>query len=241
MVCSSGVSFDPTLDGTRLTFGFEGVWQGTAILYDRDTGSLWMHFTGACFDGPRAGRALTPLATGTHTTWAAWRRDHPDTDVMAPDPRFARRYFTREEARSGSPFLSPQFDATITTRDRRLPLGELLLGVRVGDAARAYPFARLAATDGVVAEIVGGVPVTIWYEAASRTAVAFDARLDGRVLAFERHGAGFVDPSTGSRFDVEGRCVAGPLLRQRLTRVPSLTAEWYGWVAHHPATTVHGS
>lgn len=240
MVCSSGVSFDPTLDGTRLTFGFEGVWQGTAILYDRDTGSLWMHFTGACFDGPRAGRALTPLATGTHTTWAGWRRDHPDTDVMAPDPRFARRYFTREQAQSGSPYLAPQFDATITSRDPRLALGDLLLGVRVGPAARAYPFARLAATDGVVEEPVGGVPVTVWYEAGSRTAVVFDARLEGRVHAFERRDGGFFDGSSGSRFDLEGRCVEGSFAGQRLERVPSMTAEWYGWFAHHPATTVYG-
>lgn len=240
MVCSSGISFDPVLDGTRLTFGFEGVWQGTAILYDRDTGSLWMHFTGACFDGPRAGRTLATLPTGRHTTWAAWRRDHPDTDVMAPDPRFARRYFTREAARSGSPFLSPQFDVTIAPRDPRLKLGDLLLGVRLANAMRAYPLARLAASAGVVEETVGGTPLTVWYEAASRTACAFDARLEGLARAFERRDDGFHERATGSRFDLDGRCVEGAFAGQRLERVPSLLTEWYGWFAHHPETTVFG-
>ena len=240
MVCSSGVSFDPTVDGKRLTFGFEGIWQGTAILYDRDTGSLWMHLTGTCFDGPRARRTLTPLATGTHTTWAAWRRDHPDTDVMAPDPRLARRYFSKEQARSGSPYLSPEFQATIAPRDARLALSDLLLGVRVGGTARAYPLARLAATSGVVEEVVSGVPLTIWYEAASRTASAFDARLDGLIRAFERRDDGFHEQATGSRFDQEGRCVDGPLLGRRLERASSLLSEWYGWFAHYPATTVYG-
>lgn len=228
------------LDGKRLTFGFEGVWQGTAILYDRDTGSLWMHFTGACFAGPRAGRALKPLATGTHTTWAAWRRDHPDTDVMAPDPRFAARYFDREAARSGSPYLPERFDETITSRDRRLPSSELLLGVTVGPEARAYPLARVAATAGVVEETVAGVPVTVWYEADARTAVAFDARLDGRTRTFERRRAGVFERDTGSRFDADGRCVDGSLLGRRLERLPSLLTEWYGWFAHHPATTIFG-
>lgn len=238
MVCSSGVSFDPVLDGVRLLFGFESVWQGTAVLYDRDTRSLWMHVTGECFDGPRKGRRLRPLPTGTHTTWAAWRRDHPETDAMAPDVRFAGRYFTREEARSGVDFLSPAFARSITKRDERLPLSELLLGVRAGAARRAYPLARLAQGEGVVEETVGGVPTTVWFDASSRTAVAFDARLDGGARSFERRDGGFFERGTANRFDLEGRCVAGERTGQRLARVESLLAEWYGWFAHHPDTTV---
>jgi len=240
VICSSGVSFDPQLDGKRLTFGFEGVWQGTAILYDRDTGSLWMHFTGACFEGPRAGRTLTSLPTGTHTTWAAWRRAFPDTDVMAPDPRYASGYFDRASARSGNAGLPAGFSETIAPRDPRLPLEALLLGVRVGATARAYPLARLAATHGVVEEAVGGVPITVWYEAESRTAAAFSSRVDGRERTFERRGQEFFDRETGSRFDMEGRCVGGPLVGKSLARTSSLLTEWYGWFAHYPLTTVFG-
>ena len=240
MICSSGVSFDPRLDGQRLSFGFEGVWKGTAILYDRDTGSLWMHFTGACFAGPRAGRSLTVLGTGTHTTWAAWRRDHPDTDVMAPDPRFSKGYFDREQARSGRAFLPPEFSETIGPRDPRLPANALLLGVSAGGETRAYPLARLAATSGVVAETVGGVPLTVWYEAGSRTACAFDARLDGRTRTFVRRPEGFFEDETESRFDLDGRCVAGALIGRSLVRVTSLLTEWYGWFAHHPKTSIFG-
>lgn len=240
MVCSSGVGFDPVLDGVRLTFGFEGIWQGTAVLYDRPTRSLWMHYTGTCFAGRLAGRALTPLPTGTHTTWAAWRRDHPGTDVMAPQSRFASSYYTRRAARSGDPFVPEHFDETIARRDARLAPNELLLGVRAGEVARAYPLARLDAAGGVVEESLGGMPLTVWYESASRTAVAFDARLDGRTLAFERRGDAFREKATGSRFDLEGRCVEGPLVGERLLRAPSLRTEWYGWYAHHPTTTVYG-
>ena len=241
MVCSSGISFDPVLSGKRLTFGFEGVWQGTAILYDRDTGSLWMHFTGACFEGPRAGQTLKPLPTGTHTTWAAWRREHPETDVMAPDARFASRYFKREQSRSGDPYLPANFEPTIAPRDPRLGLGDLLLGVRAGTATRAYPLGRLAETPGVVEETIDGIPLTVWYAAGSRAACVFDARIDGRVRSFERRGETFHEQETGSRFDLEGRCVEGALLGRHLERVPSLLTEWYGWFAHHPETTLFGS
>lgn len=227
------------LDGTRLTFGFEGIWQGTAVLYDRGTQSLWMHFTGACFHGPLAGRRLAPLATGRHTTWGAWRAAHPATDVMAPEARFERQYFARAQCRSGDAFLPPTFPGTIQWRDPRLPLSELLLGVRVGEVARAYPLARLAAGPGVVEEEVGGLPVTVWMGAGERSAAAFERRLDGRTLSFERVGeARFRARDDGSLFDLEGRCVEGPRTGRALARVEQLLAEWYGWFAHHGATSV---
>jgi hypothetical protein len=242
VICSSGIGFDPMLDGQRLTFGFEGIWQGTAVLYDRQTRSLWMHHTGECFEGKLAGRSLTPLDSGRHTTWGAWRRDHPTTDAMAPDPRFKMGYFARSQSRSGDPLLPPTFPETIQSRDPRLPLETLLLGVRVGGHARAYPYVRLAKGAGVVEEPLGDVPLTVWYDPAQRSAAAFDARSDGKTLHFtrtEQAGATrFRDGETGTLWDLEGRAVSGPGAGKRLTRPTQLLTEWYGWFAHFPATTI---
>lgn len=245
MICSSGVGFDPVLDGERLTFGFEGIWQGTAVLYDRQTRSLWMHFTGECFLGKYAGRRLKEIDTGRHTTWSAWRRDHPDTDVMAPDPRYRTGYFARSQSKSGDPLLPGYFPGTIQSRDPRLPLETLLLGVRAASGPRAYPYVRLAKAAGVVEETLGDVPVTVWYDPAQRSAAAYDARLDGKTLHFQRtEQAGavrFRDRETGSLWDLEGTSVAGPSAGRRLARPPQLLTEWYGWFAHHPTTTIWGA
>jgi hypothetical protein len=238
-VCSSGVGFDPVLDGTRLRFGFEGIWQGTALLYDRDTRSLWMHTTGECVEGPRKGRRLRPLATGRHTRWKEWRATHPTTDVMRPDPRHAGDYFPRDASRAGDPFFSREFDATLRRRDPRLRLSDLVHGVVVGGRARAYPLARLAKTPGVVEETVGDVPVAVWWEPDGRTAVAYDRRFQGRTLTFERVESGrFRDRETRTWFDLEGLALSGPSRGRSLTRVPGLQSEWYGWFAHHPDTTI---
>ena len=242
MICSSGIGFDPRLDGTRLTFGFEGIWQGTAVLYDRQTKSLWMHFTGECFAGRLAGRRLEPLESGRHTTWGAWRRDHPETEAMAPDPRFAERYFRPEQSHSGDAFLPPDFPSTIESRDPRLALEALLLGVRADGRPRAYPFAALAKAAGVVEETLGETPVTIWYDVAQRAAAAVDARLDGKPLSFARVTARgvtrFREKGSGSAFTLEGDAETGPLAGRHLRRVPSLLTEWYGWFAHFPATSI---
>ena len=247
MICSSGIGFDPVVDGTRLTFGFEGIWQGTALLYDHQTKSFWMHLTGACIEGSHKGATLSRLDTGRHTTWRDWKTTHPSTRVMARDPAMEPRgtprqhaYFTRRSASSGASYFPSTFHPTIQARDGRMVLHSLLYGVTIGTTHRAYPFRELS-THSVVNETIEGVPVTVWYDGSARSAAAYDARADGRALEFKRDGEGAIrDADTNSRWTMDGHCVEGPFAKSRLTPVHGLKAEWYGWFAHHPTTTVFG-
>lgn len=245
MVCSSGIGFDPVVGGKRLTFGFEGIYQGTAVLYDHQTQSFWMHLTGECFAGAHAGTVLARVPTGRHTTWADWRALHPDTDVLALQKRWMgkqgdRGYFAREGAASGAPYLPETFTQTIQDVDPRLEASDLLHGVVVGGSARAYPFKRLKASP-VVEETLAGVPVTVWFDAASRSAAAFDRRVGGTTHAFLRDEAGILrDRATRSRWTMDGTCSAGALAGAQLEPLRGLMSEWYGWYALHPQTTVWG-
>jgi hypothetical protein len=152
--------------------------------------------------------------------------------------RGRRGYFPRAGARSGDPYLPPEFDQTIRTKDGRFAANALVYGVVVGGAARAYPFEHLR-RDPVVEESIAGVPVSVWFDRWSRSANAFDRRLGDRTLTFSHAGRGrFEDRESGSRFDMDGQCVAGPLRGERLEPVFGLMAEWYGWFANHPLTTV---
>jgi hypothetical protein len=227
----------------RLTFGFEGIWQGTAVLYDHQTGSLWMHFTGECFHGPLAGKQMLRAATGRHTTWKDWRTLHPETDVMERLPSLIGRgtdrgYFDREGAQSGSKHLPPQFGQTISVRDPRLALHTLLYGIVVGRHARAYPFPALADA-GVAEEILDGVAVTVWFDRKARSAGAFNPTVGGAVLAFELSAdASIRDKQTGSRWTLDGLCVEGKYKGTQLAPLHGLMSEWYGWYASYPKTTL---
>ena len=245
MVCSSGIGFDPVVHGTRLTFGFEGIYQGTAVLYDHQTKSLWMHLTGECFRGTHAGTVLARMPSGRHTTWADWKTLHPDTDVLAREARWMdqpgdRGYFPREGLQSGDPYLPGTFTETIETLDPRLAAHELLYGVVVEGRARAYPYLRLAKAP-IVEETLGAMPVTVWFDATSRSAAAFDRRLRGTLHSFARDEAGVVrDRATRSRWTMDGTCVEGELEGAQLTPLRGLMSEWYGWFALHPKTSIWG-
>ena len=66
------------------------------------------------------------------------------------------------------------------------------------------------------------------------TAAAFDPRVDGRALSFERRDGGFVDRETGSRWDIAGRAVAGDLAGERLEPVRHDQRFWFALAAFVP-------
>jgi hypothetical protein len=243
VVCSSGVAYDAEIDGRTLTFGMDGAWRGVATLYDRETRSVWLHLTGACIEGPLAGRVLRRLPAGRHTTWADWRTLHPDTTVMAPLPAVAAMargmgYLSEDATRSGRPGYPEPMRPTLARPDRRLAEHALLFGVRARDDTRAYPLAALG-RQRVVQDTLGGQPLTVWFDLQARSAAAYVPRVGGRPLTFRWSEArGIRDVETGSAWTLDGRCTDGPLAGSCLEAADGRLAEWYGWVAHHPGTTI---
>lgn len=228
------------VDGERLLFGFHGIWQGTAVLYDKKHQSRWLHITGECIEGRFDGRTLTAIS-GRHVQWREWLRDHPDSKVMQPHPTLARRYFTRRDARRGSDFFPSMFPGTIMDRDDRLELAALIYGVATSEGARAYPTERLRAhPQSLLEDTVGAVPIVLVFDRETGSTAGFDRRLDGAALELSVGGDGrIVDAASGSRFDADGFAVEGPLAGRRLTPL-GMQSEWYGWFAAYPETSIWG-
>ncbi len=239
-VCNSGVAYDPVLDGKRRLFNVFGLFRGVMAMIDPSTETVWSHLVGEGLLGPDKGRTLTALPV-VNTTWGEWKRLHPETTTPAWDARY-RRYYSHKVI-SGQDYLPPMFAPTLSgLRDDRLAPSALVLAVRVEGQARAYPYAALAGASDVVQETVGHTPLVAFYTPHPQTGAAFDRRLDDRTLDFTRVPSAaslFTDRQTQSQWTVEGRGVAGPLAGRQLTRLVSLQAEWYGWSAYFPQTTVY--
>lgn len=58
---------------------------GNLVMYDALVGSYWSQVLARGLCGPHAREPLT-VVPSTLTTWAAWRRAHPEADVLLPPP-----------------------------------------------------------------------------------------------------------------------------------------------------------
>ena len=217
-LCFSGAVFSRDLDGRLLTFGnTSALYQSDLVMYDHQTGSYWFQVGGAAVVGTLTGSRLTLLPSAT-MAWGEWKELFPRTRLLAgtagspmafTSSRYGRGFSEGYQARINSGRFA--FPVDEDNLDGRLPAGEIVLTVEVGDEATAFPLAAIG--DGAVNSRVGNQHVVVFALNESRAAAAFSPVVDGQVLTFdyqEDHQS-FVDRETGSAWDPAGRAVSGPL------------------------------
>jgi hypothetical protein len=192
-VCNTGIAFEGMLDGKPLQLAFYGLYNGIVALCDRDSGSVLLQVEGRFVQGPLAGKSLKMLPL-LDTTWAEWRKMHPDTTVMSPETDYARFYRPSDTpGLRGSSRLSPFFIDTLTGGDLRLEPFEKVFGVAITEKPeltaetplRAYPLKAIAEAGGVVNDGANGTDIAVFVQPASLSAFAVFRKLDGRTLTFE--------------------------------------------------------
>jgi hypothetical protein len=236
--CASASAFVPLVNGTRHRFCVEGMYNTTPILSDFESRSLWAMFTGEALYGPLKGARLArwPLH---QSRWREWRALYPRTRILNG----------RGESRRGHGFdcldpesrVVPGFIArTQLHYDDRLPQSSLVLGVEPPSHAKAYPLDVLHRRGAVLEDRVGPMEIVILTQPGSWTSMAFERTLDGRPLHFApAETFPVADVDTGTRWNVTGLGVAGPLAGRRLPFVPSGIEKWYAWLAYHPDTEIY--
>jgi hypothetical protein len=249
-LCNTAIAFDRRFAGQVLDFGTTGkLRHSDLVMYDRQTETWWQQATGEGIVGEFTGRTLTFLAAPT-VAWADFKTRYPDGAVLSRETGHSRSYGRSpyDGYDTGRPFL---FDGR---PDGRLPVMARVVVVKVGDAAVVYPVSTLAEEVAVNHE-VDGIPVAVFYQAG--TASAVDARtinegrdvgsavaylrtVDGQTLTFRRDGDGFVDVETGTRWTFLGEAVSGALKGLWLERAVSYTPFWFAWAAFAPDTPIYG-
>jgi hypothetical protein len=115
---------------------------------------------------------------------AQWQSEWPDTD-------FTRHSVAFDEILSGGPPKDgiPSIDdpSFVPVAEAPLPDQEPVIGLTIGDDARAYPL-RILIWHEIVNDVVGGVPVAVTFCPLCNTGLVFDRRLDGQVLEFGTTG-----------------------------------------------------
>lgn len=176
-------------------------------------------------------------------SWKAFREAWPEGSVLAPNNPLWRRWLSRLIARPPIFFLLPFFRRTLPAPDRRLPEGELGLGVvlrnpETGRFEARFYSSRAVKAAGVAHDRLGGALLAIVSDPWSGNVLAFKALAGGRELRLSWDAGGKLCESGGSCFDLAGKCTSGPLLGTGLQPVPAVSSRWYGFVATYPEAMV---
>ena len=243
-------------DGSQIEFGVSGLLiNSNLVMYDRRDGeTLYPQMIYTAINGPQVGDRLE-LMPVVETTWALWKRMYPSTTVVQASTGW--EYYSSRWAYSEARYTQYPYGNYRTNHeglifrpttnggvfDHRFENKDLVLGLCRNDQTKAYPFALMP--DGVVInDLVGSDPVVILFDAASHTALAYFSQLDDTPLSFygvESEGplpVEFMDAETGSRWNMLGEAIAGPLAGRRLAQVPAYNAMWFAWTAYWPDTEV---
>lgn len=206
---------------------------------DDQTGTYWQQISGRAVAGPLAGSQLE-LVYSDELTFALWKQEAPQGTVLKPVMKYASEYETKDwEKRIGKAKTVLDFPGTgLQSRD-------VVLGVEITGASRAYPVDRVLAAK-VVEDRLGGEPVLIVAGPDGKSLRVFHARGPGRAASAEFYrnietgtGAGsFLDAATGSEWDFRGCAVAGKLSGTCLEPIPAVKDYWFDWRNYHPATTI---
>ncbi|MGH9013300.1 MAG: DUF3179 domain-containing protein [Acidimicrobiia bacterium] len=249
-LCNSAIAYDRRLGDRVLDFGTSGLlYQSALVMYDRQTESLWSHFTGEAVIGALTGEevGLIPMST---VSWSDWLDANPDGLVLSRDTGHNRSYgenpYPGYDDVDDQPFL---FEGET---DGRLAAKERVVGIRQGSDALAIRTTELFERRVVEVEFDGS-PVVVWLERGTASALdagtvdagrdvgatgVFESTVDGRRLTFEARKNGFRDVETGSTWDVLGNATDGPLAGSKLTPLEHVDTFWFAWAAFLPETRI---
>ena len=249
-LCNSAIAYDRRVGDRVLDFGTSGLLFNSAlVMYDRQTESLWSHFTAQAVAGGLTGEELGRRPTAL-VAWSEWRSANPDGLVLSRSTGHQRDYgrnpYTGYDDIDQSPFL---FDGEA---DGRLRAMTRIVGINDGDDAVAVQLDSLLEL-GVLETSLAGRDIVVWARPGTASALddsripdgrdvgatgVFEAELDGRPLSFERVDDGFVDDQTGSLWNVLGEAIEGELAGRQLARVAHVDTFWFAWAAFLPDTEI---
>lgn len=206
---------DRRINGQAHTFGNEGaLFMNAMTWWDHETGSIWSQPVGQAIDGPLEGTVLSQIPSGV-VPWSTWLAEHPGTLALEVERGFL-----------GS--------------GRQAPSDNFVIGVALGEHARAYPF-PVAAREGVVNDRLGPFPLLVQVEGESRAIHVYFRQAGEQELTFEAAGDRLRDRETGSLWHpATGLALEGPLKGELLEPVPYSSAFDWAWLDFYPESDLYG-
>ena len=237
-----------TVNGRALHFYLAGINNQNFLMRDKETGTWWQQITGKAIYGPLAGAALE-LVLSDELTFGEWRAEFPSGQVLAPVAKYTKEYDPNWE-----PDVA-KLPVVISFPGTELRSRDVVIGLTIDGAARAYPWETFAKQSPVL-DRVNGTPLLLALGPDGKSFRVFVSRIDGHDAEFFLQGeetanappaqkpAGekkwmLLDTLTASQWNFQGCATSGSARGKCLDRIPALKDYWFDWRNYHPDTTVY--
>jgi len=223
-----------TANGRTLHFYLAGINNQNFLMRDKETGSWWQQITGKAIYGPMKGASLE-LVPSDELTFGEWKSEISGGQVLAAVKKDAKEYESNWEPEVAKLPVVISFPGT------ELKSRDVVIGLEIDSAARAYPWAAILKQSPVV-DRMRGTPLLIALGPDGKSFRAFVSRVDGKETEFFLQRGkewALLDTATASQWNFQGCATSGPSSGKCLDRVPALKDYWFDWRNYHPDTTVY--
>ena len=236
-----------TVRGQALHFYLAGINNQNFLMRDKETGTWWQQITGKAIYGPLQGAALE-LVLSDELTFGEWGSEFPSGRVLAPVAKYVKEYDSNWE-----PDIA-KLPVVISFPGTELKSRDVVIGLSVAKAARAYPWDTFVKQSPVI-DRVTGTPLLLVLGPDGKSFRVFISRIDGQDAEFflqteapsndssaastEKKGWTLLDTATASQWNFQGCAISGPAEGKCLDRIPALKDYWFDWRNYHPDTTVY--
>ena len=219
-------------------------------MWDRQTESWWQQITGEAIVGEMTATKLKFIPAPV-VSWKDFRESFPEGLLLSRDLGFRFQY---DVAPYGSYDSDDNPYLFLGDLDKRLRATERVIGATIGDQSVAYPF-TLMRKNPAINDSINGQDLVVFYVGGTFTPFVgggslqkrvgssgvFEPFVDGEKLTFQFLDDVIVDEETGSRWNILGEAVDGPLRGSRLKAVVHGNHFWFAWAEFNPETSIRSA
>ena len=168
------------MNGRALHFYLAGINNQNFLMRDKETGTWWQQITGKAIYGQLKGASLE-VVPYDELTFGQWKSEVSDGQVLAEVPKYAKKYESNWE-----PDIA-KLPVVISFPGTELKSRDVVVGLELDGASRAYPWETLLKQSPVV-DHVAGTPLLVAVAPDKKSFRVFVSRIDGKDAEFFLQG-----------------------------------------------------
>jgi len=231
-LCGAVILYKTNHDGIQHDLGTSGfLFRSNKLMYDQATQSLWNTTWGEPVIGPLVDQnILLERSFLVTTTWAEWKRRHPQTTVLSLQTGYTRDY--GEGVAYQQYFVTDELMFSVSTTDARLKNKDEILALTFPEQSKqtmaiAIKFLK---DKPVYSNSLGPQKFVIFTDASGANRVYQSAHYD--FVSYDQDLT--VTDKNGEVWILsEDKLKKGDL---ELSRLPAHRAFWFGWYSAYPET-----